>query len=711
MKRTCAQFAIALVAITAVNAVTLPVRADGETLYDPAVCGGPDGTVAPTFTKVPDFGYLLGAIAQYAANPTQLFVAPPADLDPWTNWWLEEDIRDQLAKLAVMRGILDKFNLWDTYVGWFPPAACAGDAETVRTLDGTCNDLVRPFMGARGARFGRNILPLQPAAFPDPTTMLSPNPREVSRQLFARDEGFKEVPFLNLLAAAWIQFQIHDWFNHELDPTGLWQIPLADDDPFREDQEFLYVKKTLPDPTRLAHEAVLPPTYQNEVTHWWDGSQIYGSDAETAAELRKNRRGVTVPGGKLAMNRRGMLPKEPDGFEKTGFRDNWWVGLGLMHNLFALEHNAIAEMLADEYPAMSDDEIFDKARMINAAVIVKIHTIEWTPAILPNPALEAGMNANWEGLNQYFDPPLEPTEIPPSLSSVVDGVAGNARDLKVYPTSAELQAQGVPAGQADQIAAVFAGDVPYSLTEEFVSVYRMHTLLPDVVKLWRYNHRKDRYQRRGVAPLNATRDARARRLQERLGLSDLLYSFGVEHPGQIVLQNYPRLLQNLKIKLPVIGKVNLDIGAIDVLRDRERGVPRYNEFRRQLRLPPIASIDQLTPDPELRAKLKDVYGDDAGAIERVDALVGTLAEGTRPLCYGFGETLFQVFTVMATRRIQADRFYTDDFTPAVYTEAGMDWIRDATMKGVLLRHFPELGPAGLDNVTNAFYPWDQAAAN
>jgi hypothetical protein len=134
-------------------------------------------------------------------------------------------------------------------------------------------------------------------------------------------------------------------------------------------------------------------------------------------------------------------------------------------------------------------------------------------------------------------------------------------------------------------------------------------------------------------------------------------------------------------------------------------VPRYNEFRRQLNLLPLDSIDELTDDLQLREAIKDVYGHDAGAIERVDLLVGTLAEGTRPTCYGFGETLFQVFTVMASRRIHADRFFTEDYTAEAYTQTGLDWIEAASMKSVLLRHFPELGAAGLNDVTNAFYPW------
>lgn len=44
---------------------------------------------------------------------------------------------------------------------------------------------------------------------------MSPNPRLVSETFMKRDvEGFKPATTLNLLAAAWIQFQVHDWFFH-----------------------------------------------------------------------------------------------------------------------------------------------------------------------------------------------------------------------------------------------------------------------------------------------------------------------------------------------------------------------------------------------------------------------------------------------------------------------------------------------------------------
>ena len=139
----------------------------------------------------------------------------------------------------------------------------------------------------------------------------------------------------------------------------------------------------------------------------------------------------------------------------------------------------------------------------------------------------------------------------------------------------------------------------------------------------------------------------------------------------------------------------------DILRDRERGVPRYNRFRRLLHLKPITSFEDLTSDAETVRDLRDIYGDD---VEKLDLLVGCLAEEYRPRGFGFGETAFEIFILMASRRLQADRFFTTDFRPEVYSAEGMEWVRDVTMKQVILRHHPELRQA-LDGVDNAFRPW------
>jgi len=88
-------------------------------------------------------------------------------------------------------------------------------------------------------------------------------------------------------------------------------------------------------------------------------------------------------------------------------------------------------------------------------------------------------------------------------------------------------------------------------------------------------------------------------------------------------------------------------------------------------------------------------------------MIGTLAEEYRPDGFAFGETMFQLFLLNATRRLQADRFYTDCYTPEYYTEEGMQWIDKNSLKTVLLRHYPQLAESGLANVMNAFEPWDE----
>jgi hypothetical protein len=87
--------------------------------------------------------------------------------------------------------------------------------------------------------------------------------------------------------------------------------------------------------------------------------------------------------------------------------------------------------------------------MINCALMAKIHTIEWTPAILAHPTLQVAMSTNWWGL------------VGENLTRSVGRISKTSEIIS-----------GIPGSGADQ------DGVPYSLTEEFVSVYRMHSLIP-----------------------------------------------------------------------------------------------------------------------------------------------------------------------------------------------------------------------------------------
>jgi hypothetical protein len=133
------------------------------------------------------------------------------------------------------------------------------------------------------------------------------------------------------------------------------------------------------------------PTLINIHTHWWDGSQIYGSDKTTQAQVRSGEN------GKLKIGPDGLIPVDPSSQKYPADEPGFWIGLAMMHTLFTLEHNAICERLRAEYPSWSDDDLFDRARLINTALLAKIHTIEWTPALLDHPTARRGLNMNWWG--------------------------------------------------------------------------------------------------------------------------------------------------------------------------------------------------------------------------------------------------------------------------------------------------------------------------
>jgi hypothetical protein len=89
-------------------------------------------------------------------------------------------------------------------------------------------------------------------------------------------------------------------------------------------------------------------------------------------------------------------------------------------------------------------------------------------------------------------------------------------------------------------------------------------------------------------------------------------------------------------------------------------------------------------------------------------MTGLFAEPLPP-GFGFSETAFRVFVLMASRRLKSDRFFTDDYKADFYTEFGVNYIKDTSMLTLLKRHYPALVPA-LDGVDNAFKPWKRVGA-
>ncbi|HNC87146.1 MAG TPA: peroxidase family protein, partial [Agitococcus sp.] len=511
----------------------------------------------------------------------------------WVTWpaWTKFGtlgIAAGLITLAAERSDLLKNNMFDLedYPKLNKNIVCDERSKTARTEDGTCNILSNPAEGSAYVRFGRNVNPAYTAGETEANTLLSPNPREVSNTLLARGE-FKPAPSLNFIAASWIQFMVHDWVDHgENQITNPIKVPLPAGDSMGSGT--LNVRRTQADPSRTAADAGKVNTYRNHNTHWWDGSQLYGSSKAQNDKVR------SFVDGKLKINADGTLPTELlSGKPITGFNENWWVGISMLHQIFTKEHNAIATMLKQKYPNATDQWLYDKARLVNSALMAKIHTVEWTPAVIANPVTERAMYANWWGLIGNAN---GRDKYQAETRQWYEDLAKTDSWLKTFLGANTDLAGNVGSGTLDHAIAGLVGSanpnnygVPYTLTEEFVAVYRMHPLMRDKVDIYDIG---SNVVSKSV-PVENTRDRNAESMLTSESPDRLWYSFGITNPGSLTLNNYPNFLRNLSI--PVVG--NIDLATTDILRDRERGVPRYNQFRRQIGLNPITKFEDLTTEP------------------------------------------------------------------------------------------------------------------
>ncbi|WP_220188224.1 peroxidase family protein, partial [Pseudonocardia pini] len=457
-----------------------------------------------------------------------------------------------------------------------------------------------------------------------------PDPIVVADRLLARRE-FVPAPTLNVLAASWIQFQVHDWVHHERDAANPVRLPVPEGRSWRNH----------PHDTEDAAEMLIAADREpelNTTTHWWDASGIYGTDEAAALALRTNG----GSGDDLELEE-GHLPIDDEGLPRTGFGESWWLGLSAMQTLFAREHNAVCAALRAEYPTLSAERRYQVARLVVSALIAKIHTVEWTPAVLGTDVIDQALTVNWRGAQDHLVTRFGLNLLDPHA---VHGIPGSK-----------------PAHDR----------VPFALTEEFVTVYRLHPLIPDTYVVGDE-----------VLTFAQIQGAATEAEHRKLGLPTVVSAFARAHPGAVALHNFPDALRAFERDGELV-----DLAVVDIVRTRMRGVPRYNEFRTALHRPPLRTFEELSDDPETVATLTELYG----TVDRVDTVVGLLAEQAPP-GFGFSDTAFRIFLLMASRRLQSDRFLTVDYRPEVYTELGLDWVERGSMAEVIRRHCGLVGVPG-----------------
>ncbi|KAG6675811.1 hypothetical protein I3842_15G123600 [Carya illinoinensis] len=546
-----------------------------------------------------------------------------------------------LAYLGIRRHLHQRYNL--LHVGGTYGRRYNTDEFAYRTADGTCNHPTDDTVGSQGTFFGRNMPPSTSRY-----GLLEPHPTVVASKLLARKKFIDNGEQFNMIACSWIQFMIHDWIDH-LEDTE--QVELRAPDEISsgcplKSFKFFKTKKVSTGSPHLKIGSL------NTRTPWWDGSVIYGNNKEGMKRVR------TFKDGKLKVSEDGLLQHNEKGIPISGDVRNCWAGFSLLQALFVKEHNAICDLLKVHYSDLDDEQLYRHARLATSAVIAKIHTIDWTVELLRTDTLLAGMRINWYGLV--------------GLRKPIDH------------------------------------GVPYSLTEEFVSVYRMHSLLPDKFFLRdiTYSSTSDQDKCPPVleeVPMRELVGTEGERKLSMIGMEQMLVSMGHQACGAITLWNYPSWMRNL-VAHDINGEDRpdqVDMATMEIYRDRERGVARYNEFRRNLLMIPLSKWEDLTDDSEVVEALHEVYGDD---VEKLDPLVGLHAE-KKIKGFAISETAFFIFLLIASRRLEADRFFTTNFNCKSYTEKGLEWVnKTETLKDVIDRHFPEMTRKWM-KCSSAFSVW------
>ena len=280
------------------------------------------------------------------------------------------------------------------------------------------------------------------------------------------------------------------------------------------------------------------------------------------------------------------------------------MGVGMLH-LFALEHNAVCDALKKVYPQFDDQRLFELAVLTVSGLIAKIHGVEWTPNILRH------------------HPPL-------SSDSRPLGTACSARSSSPMGQVATSETLSGTKRIADRslLQPVLAG------TEEFVSVYRMHPLIPDD---WNFFARERRASaepqlHRAAGPLHP-------RLHGQIWRWRICGTHSVwPAPARGVLAQLPERAASADSHRRSDHRPG---NPGHHCRDRERGVPRYNDFREALGCR-VVRPSRRHPNAEWAREINEVYN---GDVDAVDLQIGMQAE--QPVKgNGFSDT--------ATRDLRAD---------------------------------------------------------
>lgn len=147
-----------------------------------------------------------------------------------------------------------------------------------------------------------------------------------------------------------------------------------------------------------------PRDHMNSITHWIDGSNVYGSDEEVAKRLR------TYKEGKMRVQDKNLLPPlvgDPHGLPDAGdIRAAENLLLMSYHTIFVREHNRMCDIFLSKDKNLSDEEVYTGARNYVIGLIQKITFEEYLPIVLGYETYQREIG-KYRGYNKNINPNID----------------------------------------------------------------------------------------------------------------------------------------------------------------------------------------------------------------------------------------------------------------------------------------------------------------
>ena len=266
-------------------------------------------------------------------------------------------------------------------------------AAPLQSFDGSSNNVANPNWGSINQPFIRQT----PVRYADGISKVAgatlPSPRLISNLVFhGPEDGVTNNRDWSAMTYAWGQFLDHDMMRTDAaapKDTMTFDVPKGDAvfDSNSTGTKTMSASRSNFD-AATGTSAANPRQQLNSLSSFIDGSQVYGETQSLASSLREKRAGRMSDGGS-GVNLLPRLTNTSDLFLTGDVRGNENPELCSLHVLFVREHNRIAAQLAAANPALSDEELFQRARRRVIALLQKVTYSEFLPAVLGTANLPA----------------------------------------------------------------------------------------------------------------------------------------------------------------------------------------------------------------------------------------------------------------------------------------------------------------------------------